>query len=696
MSFVNPLFLIGGMAAAIPVLLHLIKREHARKIEFPTLMFLRRISRKTIRYQKLRHLLLLLLRILAFVLIVFAFMRPYREKAAAGAIVGRVSSAHIILIDNSMSMGFGDRGDRAKKAASDILHKMEPGDKCAVLEFSDGVVARTQLSTDPSDALAQIENGIELSDRATQYGQALNAAEKLALDAGTGKRIVHLISDFQKNGYAAEEQGFHLSAGIDLQTVDVGSDDFSNLAIRDAHVIEAEPGAGGGVIIKASIVNFGNQDRKNVLVSLSLDNRKVADKMVDTAKGGTQTVEFQLPGLMSGTHPVVIEVEDPNLRQDNRFYMTLDARAKTPVLAVESPDTRGRRSPSFFLARALNVDAFSPYKLSVVTPQNLSISGGLLLWNNAPGGGASTQKKLQDFVEAGGGLAVALADSSQAEDFNRSFGSWLPIKITDASAARTVKNRPMEDFNLLTDIRIDHPVFQPFSKPHSGTFTSARFFNHARISAGAGAEVAARFDNGDPALISIEVGKGRVMIFASSADDASNDLPLKAVYAPFWQQILRYLESFREQRHWLSVGDIIYSRRLLTETALRQSKANADANEAIVILDPKKRRLAVVPGSNDVATEWAGFYEIRTMNLIAMVAVNTAPGESDLTHGNVEEMTAGWISSKPAVFTQDEQLSPEEHDRRHHLWALLLIGAVLLMISESLLSNYEVRMTNDE
>src|SRR5512136_2708528 len=113
MNFVNPLFILGGLVVAVPILLHLIKREHARKIEFPTLMFLRRISRKTIRYQKLRHLLLLLLRVLAFVLIVLAFMRPYREKAAAGATVGRISSTHIILIDNSMSMGFGDRWDRA-------------------------------------------------------------------------------------------------------------------------------------------------------------------------------------------------------------------------------------------------------------------------------------------------------------------------------------------------------------------------------------------------------------------------------------------------------------------------------------------------------------------------------------------------------------------------------------------------------
>jgi len=80
----------------------------------------------------------------------------------------------------------------------------------------------------------------------------------------------------------------------------------------------------------------------------------------------------------------------------------------------------------------------------------------------------------------------------------------------------------------------------------------------------------------------------------------------------------------------------------------------------------------------------------------ATVAVNTSPRESDLAHGNVEEMTAGWTSSKPAVFAQDEQLTPEEHDRKHHFWALLLIGAALLLFSESMVSNHELRNTNDE
>jgi uncharacterized membrane protein len=695
MSFINPLFILGGLAAAIPILLHLIKREHARKIEFPTLMFLRRISKKTIRYQKLRHLLLLLLRVLAFALIVLAFMRPYHERTHSAAAGEPASSAHIILLDNSMSMGFRNRWERAKTAAADILQKLGPGDKCAILEFSDKVLARTQLSGDPSDALAQIESGIELSDRSTRYGQALNAAGKLASEAGTGRRIIYLVSDFQKNGYGAEEQEFRLDAGIELRPIDVGSEDFSNLTVRDARVIEAEAGTGGGVIIKASIANFGSQDRKNVQGILFADGRNFAEKRVDVTKGGTQTLEYQLPGLVSGSHSMVLEVNDSDLIQDNRFYMTLDARRKTPVIVAENPASRGRRAPGFFLARALNVGALSPYTMNTVSPQSLVISGGLLIWNNVQGGTAAVQKKLRDFVAAGGGLAVILGESVQPADFNSSFGSWLPVRMIEPTAKeQAAGKRPSEQYSLMTDIRMDHPIFQPFSKPHSGTFSSSRFFYHAAVSVGPGAEVAARFDNGDPAVIAASFEKGRVLIFASSADDASNDFPLKAVYAPFWQQALRYLENFREQRHWREVGDIINSRELLTETALRYSKANPDPNEAVVILDPQKKRLDLLPKSDLAVLEKAGFYEIRTMNLSASAAANVVPKESDLTHGNAEEMTAGWISSKPALFAQEERSTPEQQDRQQHFWTFLLIGALLFLVSESIVSN--LRLTIDD
>jgi hypothetical protein len=689
MNFLNPLFLIGGLTAAVPILLHLIRREHARKIEFPTLMFLRRISKRTIRYQKLRHLLLLLLRVLALILIVLTFTRPYLGSNQKPAAIGRAATAHIILLDNSMSMGYQDRWQRAKSAAADIVRSSGPGDKFAVLEFSDRTAALIELTSNSAEALSSI-GAAELTDQSTRYGQALRAAETFTLDAGTARRVIHLITDFQKSGWASEEQDFRLSAGIELQPVDVGADNYSNLTIRDVRI--AETGLGGSMIIKASPVNFGLRDRKNVQVSLFLDGKKISVKRIDLPRGSSQGIEYPAPGMIAGIHPVFLEIEDPELARDNRFYMTLENRARTPVLAVESP-AAGKRI-SFFLSNALNIDALSPYKLSVVAPQNLQMSGELLVWNNASGGDSTLQRKLKDFVISGGGLIVILADSTHYADFNRSFGSWLPVKARERSSTQRAGFRPGDDYMLMTDVQMDHPIFRPFSKPHSGNFSSARFYRHATMIMESGAEAPARFENGDPALIAMNVGKGRVLIFTSSADDESNDLYLKAVYAPLWQQMLRYLENFQEKRRWLEVGDTVSLKRLLTEAALLQSKVDSKMNEAVVVLDPDKKRIPMTPGSDAVEIDKTGFYEIRTTNLNSFVAANTQPRESDLAHGNAEEMIASWRSNEPASFSQDGRIAPEELDRRQRIWLLLLIAAVLFLLSELLLSN--LRLTMDD
>lgn len=237
---------------------------------------------------------------------------------------------------------------------------------------------------------------------------------------------------------------------------------------------------------------------------------------------------------------------------------------------------------------------------------------------------------------------------------------------------------------------MDHPIFRAFNEPHSGTFSSARFFDHARLGVAAGGQVLARFDNGDPALVAVDIDKGRVLVFTSSVDEATNDLPVKAVFAPFWHQILRYLENFRPERQWMNVGDTIAPRRLLVEAAVRKAKGNVDLNQPIVVLDPAKHRVPLAPGSDATAVDMAGFYEIRTSALNTSVAVNPALRESDLSHGNAEEMAAGWVSTEakaPAAVSQDELPTAKEQDRRARFWRYLLLGVVTLLVAEGLLAN---------
>jgi len=699
MNFLNPLYVIGGLAALVPLLLHLVRRERAQKFEFPSLMFLRRVSRRYIRFQKLRHLLLLALRIAVLLLIALSFSRPFWEGPRAATAYGRMTQAHIILIDNSMSMAYGDRWERAQRAALEIVQQAQPSDKVGLLDFSDITVARVPPTVDVALLRELISNGVRPSDRPTRYGQALKIAERMCLDAEAGKRTIHLVSDFQRSGWASDEQDFRLSPNVELRAVDVGGAQFTNLLPADVQIAETG-GEGRDLLVRLSVVNFGTEDRRAVRVNLRVDGQVAASKVADVEQGKVKGLELPVAGLARGSHAIVVEVEDSHLTRDDRFSLTYGVRGKMPVRAVENPRSgRNGRAASFFLAHALNVSDLSPYQLQTAIPGEVDsepeIAGSLLIWNNTSGGSPALQDKLRRFVGAGNGLAVVVADDSRASDFNRTFASWIPVRVEPPAAegARRSATRSRDQYSLVTNIRFDHPIFQPFAEPHSGSFSSAKFFSHARLSVGEGAQVPARFDNGDPALVSANEGAGRVLVVPFSADDTSNDLPLKSVYAPFWQQALRYLQPSQQERRWLEVGDSIEPRRVLTAAARQQGKPAAEAAQALVVIDPAGERVSLEVGAQRLTVDRAGFYEIRTSSVNARLAVNTVPNESDLTPGNAEEMVSGWRSTAPenaAPLPASGSLTVEEQEKGQRLWRFVLLAVLLLLVAEGWLSSQTI------
>ena len=77
MQFVNPLYLIGLLAIAIPIVVHLFNFRRFRRVYFTNVRFLQALRQQTRKQSQLRHLLILLMRILAIAALVFAFAQPY-------------------------------------------------------------------------------------------------------------------------------------------------------------------------------------------------------------------------------------------------------------------------------------------------------------------------------------------------------------------------------------------------------------------------------------------------------------------------------------------------------------------------------------------------------------------------------------------------------------------------------------------
>ncbi|MFL5383705.1 MAG: BatA domain-containing protein [Longimicrobiaceae bacterium] len=114
-TFGAPAFLLaGGLAALVPLALHLIRRRPPARAALPTARFLSPDPRTSVRVGRPTDLLLLALRMLLLVLAAAAFARPVWRPAARG-------TARVVLLDRGAAMVGGDTWSRAVAAARQRL-----------------------------------------------------------------------------------------------------------------------------------------------------------------------------------------------------------------------------------------------------------------------------------------------------------------------------------------------------------------------------------------------------------------------------------------------------------------------------------------------------------------------------------------------------------------------------------------------
>src|SRR5262245_14571282 len=199
MSFLSPLFLFAGLAIIAPILLHLVRREETRKVPFSSLMFVTRMPKKSWRKQKLRHLLLLSLRVAALLLLALAFARPFFTWKVSAPIQTLQSRSLIVLLDNSFSMRFADRFEKAKTQTLQLVRGLAGQDSVQVVVFSDTSQALNSPQTERGTIQSLIRD-VQPSYRTTNYAQAFKLANQLLASAPGELREVHWISDFQQTG----------------------------------------------------------------------------------------------------------------------------------------------------------------------------------------------------------------------------------------------------------------------------------------------------------------------------------------------------------------------------------------------------------------------------------------------------------------------------------------------------------------
>ena len=681
LAFLTPWFLAGLALLAVPIAVHLINRERKQPVAFPSLMFLRQVPHRSVRRRRLRHLALFALRCLAIVLLAAAFARPFVGRAGAGPGGGLDGREVVILLDRSYSMGAGDRWVRATAAARRVVDALAPQDRATLVLFDEQPATVVQATADRTSLGAAL-GAVRVGSGATRYDPALALAAQVLATSRLPRREAVLVTDFQRGGWRGSDEA-RLPAGTALATVDVGAatrEGAGNVAVTGVDLARDVQAGRERVAPTARLVNAGDSEPRDVVAELEINGRVVESKSARVEPNGAASVTFAPVPVAEGWSRGTVRAGRDALPADNAFHFALARGQVVSVLLAEGPGARA--DASLFLRRALAVGNRPPFDVAVSRARTLradDLTGrSVVILDDAPPD-AATARLLAAHVRSGGGLLVVLGDASAARAWPGDAAQLLPAAIGD------VVDRSPQGGTRLAAVDRTHPVFAPFNAPRSGDLAAARVLRYRALDPAADASVLARFADGAPALVERAVGRGRVVVWASTLDNFWSDLAVQPVFVPLVHQMTRHAAGYRDARPWLTVGQTL---------GLGAEGQAAGAGWAVETPSGKTIEVRGVGGAAPALTvSEQGFYVARRPDAAGApaltVAANLDAAEADPARVEpaeiVRAVTAGGGSRASGAAAAT--LTREDQEERQGLWWYLLVGALTLLAAETLLSN---------
>jgi Mg-chelatase subunit ChlD len=705
LSFLAPLFLAGLTALAIPVVIHLINRERREVVQFPSLMFLQRIPYRSVRRQKLRHILLLVMRCLALAILVTAFARPFIRRDAPMRSAGAGAREVVVLVDRSYSMGLGDHWSRAQNAARRSVANLTPTDRATIVSFDNQASAVTPPTSNVATLNAAVD-ALHPGSEGTRYAPPLKLASQILAGSNLPRREVVLISDFQRLGWTLRDE-IAFPPGTTITNVDVtGGDTLSaNAAVANVNIQRSE-GERDRATIAARLTNTGVAALDGVDATLELNGRIAETKRVTIPAHGATQVRFAPIAIPSGTSAGLVRFGATNakadqLAADNRYYFTIAPDAGVSVLLVEPSNPRANQS--LYLTRALAIGDRPSFRVDVrktggLAPADLD-DRSLIIFDEVPPPTGDGARRLREFLDGGGGVLVVAGDQLPVSAWMGEWASALPATIGP------VVDRSGEAGGTLAWTDYDHPVFDVFNAPRSGDFATARFLRYRRLTvrsdsatraAAAAADtttvshILARFDDGAPALVERRAGRGKVLLWASTLDSYWNDLTLQPVFLPFIHQLAKYAGRYSGARASFAAGEVL---DLSRHGELTSNLTNRSGAVVVEAPSGEKTRLGSA-AEGLVPLHEQGFYEVRAegaaRGMGRRLAVNLDPAEANLARIDPEELKASVLASAGGSATGSataDAPTREDTERRQTIWWYLLALAGILLATETLMSN---------
>ncbi|MGA3079095.1 MAG: BatA and WFA domain-containing protein [Bryobacteraceae bacterium] len=662
MGFFAPWFLAGLAGLALPVYLHLLKRQTARPKPVSSLMLFESRTQSSTRHRRLRYFLLLSLRLLVLLLLILAFANPFVNRNTTA-----LSSARLVLlvVDNSFSMRAGTRLADAKDAAMRVLSGKGAA-RAQVAAFGSQLRLMTQPIEDQTALRAAVQ-AIQPGDGHGNFGELARAVRAMAESVHTPIEL-HLFSDMQRGDLAATFSDMTLPANVKLETHAVVLKAQPNWTVESVDA----PGQVWGkaakpVHVQAVIAGYGTPAAQRT-VSLVVNGKTTTTKTVVVPANGRATVDF--PGLEVpygfSRCEVKIDAADAFPSDDLRRFAVERSDPRKVLLIHNYSDNR---SP-LYVGAALSAAAQSAFLLESIDvneaadrqPSNYAFIV-LSDLNTLP---PLLENSLTGYVRAGGSLLIAAGTSAggrsqipifgahivETRDYSRVPGRYMAVGSSDSSYPGVVQ---------------------------AGGWEGVKFFYALDVDPGQ-ARVIVRLGDQTPLLLEKRIGEGRVVLFTSGLDNLTNDFPLQPAFVPFIEQTARYLGGSERQGG---------ARLVDAYLDLRNSRNDKAQAQGVEVTDPEGQRpltLGEAASAQSFQLTEAGYYQIRLANgRQDEVGVNPDPKESNLYL--IDDAVLALWRGNGGQASPSSQIPSTAHKTAQTLWWYVILLVLAFSLAESALAS---------
>lgn len=682
MSFLTPLYLAGLAALALPVVFHLIRRTPADRLPFSSVMFLAPSPPRLTRRSRIEHWLLLLLRGAAIALLALAFARPFLTGVTESPLAETPDRRVAILIDTSSSMRRDDLFDLAIGRAEEKLGELRTRDEVGLFTFDSRVTTHVGWGVNAPQStgerrtlvrqrLAELEptwHATDLGAALVQLADTLEATREADSSAADADLEIVLVSDLQRGGRLEALQDYPWPASVRLSVEPVEAPAATNAAVR-----LVERGVGGTALAADSdqrvrVTNAADSSESQFQVAWQTETAGASAQWVGCHVPPGESRVVKMP-LDPAAKAVGLMLTGDDQSFDNLFHVAL---APTQQLVVqyfgqdEPEDTAGLY---YFLARAFPDSARRTVTVErsadeIDSSADLFVVAGELSRDQC--------ESIRERVEQGANVLCVLTDAENVET----------IQTLSGDADLYVAEAEVPDYAILSQVDLRHPLLSPFADARFSDFTKIHFWKHREVQPSADAEwqVAARFDSGDPALLTRSLGRGQFYVLTSSWRPADSQLALSTKFVPLLGQMVRPHHQSRPAS--FEIGAAI-PLDVFPESI---NRVRLPSGEMLSVEDEKLFR----------ATDEPGIYALLGTEGEHAVAVNLAAAESDTTPFDVSDFEPYGVNVPEITAPKQSQevmrkLRDVELERRQSLWRWLILGVVAILLIETVLAGKMTR-----